>query len=426
MDIARPSIARQKRIRRIIYGVVAVIVIAGVTVGLSKLKPAPPSVDGSVLWPDTVKRGDMVVLVRGLGTLVPEDIRWITAQSAARVDKIVLRSGATVKADSVILELSDPQLQNDAAAADLGYKQALADYQAQKVSLNNQLLVLKTQVTSTTGLLDVATQQRDVDVLKYKADVGPKFTTELDEAIVKQDTATLELQKEEVAAFSDNIQATLASQQAKVDTARTLDGLFKGRLDALHVRAGIDGVLQCVCTSTGTNYVELQEGQQVTLGTNLARVANPSRLKATVQIPETQANTVALLQKAEVDTRNGVVQGHVSRIDASVVNGTRGVDISFDQPLPSSAVPDLSVDGTITIEHLTNVLYVGRPVHGEQNTKVGLFKYTDDGKEAVRVQVDLGRASVNTMQILGGLKEGDKVILSDMSTWDGVDRISIK
>jgi HlyD family secretion protein len=426
MDIARPSIARQKRIKRIIYGVVALIAIAGVTVALSKLKPAAPTVDGSILWPDTVKRGPMTVQVHGLGTLVPEDIRWIPAQSNARVERIVMRSGMTVKPDSIIVELTDPQLENDAAAADLAYKQALADYKAQEVTLNNQLIVYQTQEATTRGQLDVDTQTRDVDVQKFKADVGPKFATDIDEAKVRQDTATLQLEEKEIAAFGDNIKASLASQQAKVDTAKTLDQLKKEELEALHVRAGMNGVIQCVCTATGTTYTELQEGQQVTLGTNLARVADPSKLKATVQIPETQANTVALNQTAEVDTRNGIVQGHVTRIDGAVVNGTRGVDISFDQPLPKGAVSDLSVDGTITIESLKNILYVGRPVHGEPNTTVGLFKYTDDGKQAVRVQVQLGRASVNTIEILGGLKEGDRVILSDMSQWDAVERIEIK
>lgn len=426
MDIARPSIARQKRIKRIIYGVVALIAVAGVTVALSKLKPAAPTVDGSILWPDTVKRGDMLVQVHGLGTLVPEDIRWIPAQSAARVERIVMRSGTTVNPSSVIVELSDPQLQNDAAAAELAYKQALADYAAQKVTLNNQLITFKTQEATTQGQLDVDTQTRDVDVQKFKADVGPKFNTDIDEAKVRQDQRNLDLIKQQIASFADNITASLASAQAKVDTAKTLSDLKKGMLDALHVRAGMNGVIQCVCTATGTTYTELQEGQQVTIGTNLARVADPSKLKATVQIPETQANTVALMQKAEVDTRNGIVQGHVTRIDGAVVNGTRGVDISFDQPLPKGAVSDLSVDGTITIENLKNILNVGRPVHGEPNTTVGLFKYTDDGKDAVRVQVKLGRASVNTIEVVDGLKEGDKVILSDMSQWDAVERIQIK
>lgn len=426
MDIARPSIARQKRIKRIIYGVVALIAVAGVTVALSKLKPAAPSVDGSILWPDTVKRGSMLVQVHGLGTLVPEDIRWIPAQSAARVVKIVMRSGMPVKPDSVIVELSDPQLQNDAAAAELAYKQALADYQAQKVTLNSQLITLKTQEATTQGQLDVDTTTRDVDVAKYKADVGPKFNTDLDNARVKQDQRNLDLVKQQIAQFDDNVTASLASAQAKVDTAKTLSDLKKGMLEALHVRAGMNGVIQCVCTATGTTYTELQEGQQVAIGTNLARVADPSKLKATVQIPETQANTVALMQKAEVDTRNGIVQGHVTRIDGAVVNGTRGVDISFDQTLPKGAVSDLSVDGTITIENLQNILYVGRPVHGEPNTTVGLFKYTEDSKEANRIQVQLGRASVNTIEILGGLKEGDKVILSDMSQWDADNRIQIK
>jgi HlyD family secretion protein len=426
MDIARPSMARQKRIRRIIYGLVAIIAVAGITVALSRLKPAAPSVDGSVLWPDTVKRGPMLVQVHGLGTLVPEDIRWITAQSNARVDKILLRSGAPVKPDSIIVELNDPQLQNDAIAADLAYKQAQSDYIATKSQLNNSLTTLETQVATAAGILDVDATQFNYDKQLFDAQVGPKSKLDLDAAKVKQDRETLELAKKEVAAFADNVTASLASQQAKVDTARELADLKKEQMEALHVRAGISGVVQCVCTATGTNYAELQEGQQVTIGTNLAQVADPTKLKATVQIPETQAKDVALNQKAEVDTRNGIVAGHVTRIAGAVVNGTRDVDISFDAPLPPGAVPALSVDGTITIENLQNVLYVGRPVHGEPNTTVGLFRYSPDGKEASRVSVKLGRASVSTIEVLDGLNEGDKVILSDMSQWDTYDRIEIK
>jgi HlyD family secretion protein len=423
MDIARPSMARQKRIKRIIYGAVAALAVGGITMALYRLKPAAPTVEAATLWPDTVKRGPMLVQVRGLGTLVPEDIRWITAQSNARVEKIVLRSGATVNPDSIILELSDPQLQSDAAAAAGAFNQAAADYENTKASLNSQLMSLQTQLAQYQGLYNVDKKTYEVDKQKLDGGVGAKFDMEIAQARMEQDFAQLELEKKVVTAFADTSKAQLASQQAKLDSAQAAYSLKKAQLDALHVRAHIKGVLQCVCTASGTN---IEEGQTVTLGTNMARVADPTRLKATVQIPETQAKDVLLMQKAEVDTRNGIVPGHVTRVDASVVNGTRGVDISLDGALPSGAVPDLSVDGTITTSNLQNVLYVGRPVHGEPNSTVGIFKYTPDGRDAYRTSVSFGLASVNAIEIKSGLKEGDKVILSDMSTWDAVDHVRVQ
>lgn len=423
MDIARPSMARQKRIRRIIYGGIGAVVIAGITVGLYRLHPAAPTVDAATLWADTVKRGPMLVQVRGLGTLVPEDIRWITAQSNARVEKIVLRSGAKVNPDSIILELSDPQLQSDAAAAEGAFNQSSADYANTKASLNSQLMLLETQEAQFQGQYNVDRTTYEVDKKKLDGGVGPQYDVDIYKARMDQDAAQLELQKKVVAAFADTSKAQLASAQAKLDSSKAAYDLKKAQLEALHVRAHLKGELQCVCTANGTN---LEEGQTVTLGTNMARVADPTKLKATVQIPETQAKDIVLMQKAEVDTRNGIVPGHVTRVDASVVNGTRGVDISLDGPLPPGAVPDLSVDGTITTNNLQNVLYVGRPVHGEPNSSVGLFKYTPDGRDAYRVTVNFGLASVNAIEIKNGLQEGDKVLLNDMSNWDAVDHVQIR
>ena len=423
MDIARPSMARQKRIKRIIYGAVAALAVGGITMALYRLKPAAPTVEAATLWPDTVKRGPMLVQVRGLGTLVPEDIRWITAQSNARVEKIVLRSGATVNPESIILELSDPQLQSDASAAEGAFHQAQADLDSLKVQLDNTLMNLKSQAAQVESNFQTATMQAKVDKQLFDAGLGPKTTADLSKVKAEQLAVQEELAQQSVKIAADSSKAQLASQQAKLDSAQAAYSLKKAQLDALHVRAHIKGVLQCVCTASGTN---IEEGQTVTLGTNMARVADPTRLKATVQIPETQAKDVLLMQKAEVDTRNGIVPGHVTRVDASVVNGTRGVDISLDGPLPSGAVPDLSVDGTITTSNLQNVLYVGRPVHGEPNSTVGIFKYTPDGRDAYRTSVSFGLASVNAIEIKNGLKEGDKVILSDMSTWDAVDHVRVQ
>ncbi|HXN64521.1 MAG TPA: HlyD family efflux transporter periplasmic adaptor subunit [Candidatus Acidoferrales bacterium] len=425
MDIARPSAARQRKIRRIIYGLVAAIVVVGVTLGLSRLKPRAPTVDGSVEWAQPVQRGNMLRQVRGLGTLVPEDIRWIPAQSAAKVDKILLRSGAQVRPDSIIMELSDPQLQSDAFTDEALYKQAQADYDALKAKLDSDLMTQKSTSAQVESLYQQAVTTLKYDQQMLEAGIGPQNKVDLDKVSVEQLAIQEKLSQQGLGVAVESDKAQLASGAEKVDSAKGLYELKHSQLDALHVRAGMNGILQCVCSSTGTTYTDVQVGQQVVLGTNLARVADPTRLKATVQIPETQAKDVLLNQKAEVDTRNGIVKGHVTRVAGAVVNGTVDVDISFDEPLPPSARPDLSVDGTITIENLTNVLYVGRPVHGEPNSTVGLFKVSPDGSEATRVQVKLGRASVNTMEVLSGLNEGDVVILSDMSNWDAVDRIEL-
>jgi HlyD family secretion protein len=425
MDIARPSAARQRKIRRIIYGVVAAIVVVGVTLGLSRLKPAAPTVDGSVVWAEPVKRGSMLRLVRGLGTLVPEDIRWIPAQSAAKVDKILLRSGAVVHPDSIIMELSDPTLQNDAFTAEATFKQAQADYDAGKVKTASDLMTQKSAAAQIENQFQTAVTTLKFDQQLFDAGLAAVKAVELDKVSVEQFGIEEKLAQQGLAIAADSATAQLASLAEKVDSARGLYQLKKSQLEALHVRAGMNGILQCVCSATGTTYTDVQVGQQVVLGTNLARVADPTHLKATVQIPETQAKDVLLNQKAEVDTRNGIVKGHVTRVAGAVVNGTVDVDISFDEPPPPSARPDLSVDGTITIENLVNVLYVGRPVHGEPNSTVGLFKVNADGTGASRVQVKLGRASVNTMEVLDGLKEGDLVILSDMSNWDAFDRIEL-
>ena len=417
MDIARPELARAKKVRRAIYGSIALVALIIVTIGIAKLKPAAPTVDRSTVWSGTVARGNMLRQVRGLGTLVPEDIRWIPAQSNARVDRIVLRSGAIVKPDSIILELSDPQLQDDALTAQLTYQEAEADYENLKVQLDSQLMALK-EVNA--GLLGQYNQDRlQAQTDKQLADQGLKamVLAQQSQMRAEQEETQLKLDNEKLSIQAEANKAQLDSQAAKVDSARALYNLKKSQLDALHVRAGINGVLQDV---------PVDVGQQVTAGTNLCRVADPTHLKATIQVAETQAKDVLPNQKASIDTRNGIVPGHVTRVAGNVVNGTVDVDVSIDGPLPPGARPDLSVDGTIEIENLQNVLYVGLPVHGEPNSTVGLFKLVDGGDEAERTTVKLGRASVTTIEVLDGLREGDQVILSDMSAWDSVDRIKLK
>ena len=419
MDIQRPSNARAKKIRRIIYAAVAFLLIGGVSYGLSRLRPAAPTVDRATIWPDEVKRGPMLREVRGLGTLVPEDIRWIPAQTNATVERIVLRPGAIVHPNSVILELSDPQLQRDLLDAEYLLKGAEADYANLKVQVNSQLMNQKSTEASVRSDYEQAKIQHEVDEKLAKEGIGSDVTAKLSKVKEEQLAIRLQLEAERTRVATDSAAAQLAAQEAKVEQQHALYNLKKSQYDALHLRAGIQGVLQLV---------PVEEGQQVTPGTNLARVADPNKLKAEIKIPETQAKDVRIGQKATIDTRNGIVDGHVSRIDPSVQNGTVTVDVSVDNPFPpgSGARADLSVDGTIELENLKDVLYVGRPVNGQSDSTIGLFKLVGDGSEAVRVNVKLGRSSVNTIEIRDGLKVGDKVILSDMSQWDAFDRIRLR
>ena len=416
MDIARPSNARAKLIRRIILGGVAVLFIGGVSFGLTRLRPAAPAVDRATVWSDEVKRGPMLRDVRGLGTLVPEDIRWIPAQTDSRVDRWVLRPGATVKPGSVIMELSDPALQREALDAEFQLKGAEADLANLKVQVDSDLMNQKAIEAGVRSDYEQAKIQHEVDAKLVAEGLAADVTERLSRVKEQQLAIRVQLEGERTKVAVDSARARLAAQQAKIDEQNALFQLKKSQVDALHVRAGIDGVLQLV---------PVEVGQHVTPGTNLARVADPKKLKAEIKIAETQAKDVVIGQTASVDTRNGIVTGHVSRVDPSVQNGTVTVDVQFDGLLPDGARPDLSVDGTVELENLKNVLYVGRPVHGASQSTISLFKLTPDGSEAVRTNVKLGRSSVNTVEILDGLQVGDRVILSDMSQWDNYDRIRL-
>ena len=416
MDIARPSNARAKLIRRIILGGVAVLFIGGVSFGLTRLRPAAPAVDRATVWSDEVKRGPMLRDVRGLGTLVPEDIRWIPAQTDSRVERWVLRPGATVKPGSVIMELSDPTLQREALDAEFQHKGAEADLANLKVQVDSDLMNQKAIEAGVRSDYEQAKIQHEVDAKLVAEGLAADVTERLSRVKEQQLAIRVQLEGERTKVAVDSAKARLAAQQAKIDEQNALYQLKKSQVDALHVRAGIDGVLQLV---------PVEVGQHVTPGTNLARVADPKKLKAEIKIAETQAKDVVIGQTASVDTRNGIVTGHVSRVDPSVQNGTVTVDVQFDGLLPDGARPDLSVDGTVELENLKNVLYVGRPVHGASQSTISLFRLTPDGSEAVRTNVKLGRSSVNTVEILDGLQVGDRVILSDMSQWDNYDRIRL-
>jgi len=404
-------------IRRIALLVVAILVVVGATYGLSRLRPAAPSVDRATVWSDEVKRGPMLREVRGIGTLVPEDIQWIPAQTEGQVNRIVLRPGAIVKSDSIILELSNLTLRRDALDAEFLLKAAEADYANLKVQVNSELLNQKAAEAAVRSEYEQAKIQHAVDEKLAAEGIGSTVTAQLSKVREEQLGVRLELEGERTKNSADTAKARLQAQMSHVDQQRALYELRHAELEALHVRAGLNGVLQLV---------PVEVGQHVMPGTNLARVADPKKLKAEIKVAETQAKDVLIGQKATIDTRNGVVVGHVSRTDPSVQNGTVTVDVAIDGPLPDGARPDLSVDGTVEIENLKDVLYVGRPVHGASQSTISLFKLTSDGSEAARVNVKLGRSSVNTVEILQGLQVGDRVILSDMSQWDNYDRVRLK
>jgi len=417
VDIVRPEIKRKKKMRRIAYIAAAVVLIPLMTYALSRLKPAAPSVDGGTVWTGTVKRGPMLRDVRGLGTLVPETIRLIPAVTDGQVQTRYLLPGTPVKANTVIFDLVNPQLQQETLDAEYQLKGAQAAYEQTKAQLQNQLMDKRTLAAS------ISSQYRTAEMVRQtKEELGanglaPQLDVKTAQVQAEELAKENDLAQKEVETFDNSISSQLAVQEATVNQKRAMYELKKTQMDELHIRPGIDGMLQ---------ELDVEVGQKVTMGTVLARVAQPTHLKAQLKIAETQAKDILIGQKASVDTHNGIIPGHVTRIDPAVVNGTVTVDVGLDGPLPTGARPDLSVEGTVEIERLADVLYVERPVHGEANSTVGIFKVVDDGKEATRVQVQLGRTSVNTVEIVKGLEIGDKVILSDMSAWDNYDRVQLK
>ena len=420
MDIARPDLARKKRLRHSLCSVSAIVVIALVTVGVSRLEPAAPRVDRDTIYLDTVRRGPMVRQVRGTGTLVPEQIRWIPATTDGTVERIVIRPGALVAPDTVILELSNPELEQSALEARLNLEAAEARYSNRQVEVERELLNQRATLAA------LATTEAQLRTARLQADAdGQLFTQGLVASLQLQQSQSAEqeyetryaLERERLQMATDTVEAQLAVEQAEVDRLRTLFELRRQQVDDLRVRAGMPGVLQ---------QVPLEEGQRITTGTNLARVGDPAVLKAELRIAETQAKDIQIGQTAAIDTRNGVIPGHVTRIDPAVENGTVTVDVALDGELPGGARPDLTVDGTIELERMDDVLFVGRPVFGQEESVVSLFRVEEDGMHASRTRVSLGRASVNTIEVLDGLRPGDRVVLSDMSTWDQFDRVRIE
>ena len=415
MDIPREAAKRQRRIRRIIYSAVGLLAIASVTYGLSRLKPAAPSVDKATVWIDTVKRGPMLLEVRGLGTLVPDEILWIPATSDGRVLRRLL-PGVHLKADSIIMELKNPELEQQALDAEWQLKAAEADYNSTKAQLDSKLLDEKAVAATVQADYSQAVLNAEKDAALAKAGLAAELIAKLSRAKADELTTRNKIEQDRLAVSAASAKAQLEASKAKVEQLRALYELKQAQLDRLKVRAGVEGVLQ---------EVPVEVGQQVTMGTILAKVAQPNKLKAELKIPETQAKDVQLGQVASIDTRNGIIPGQVERIDPAVINGTVTVDVKLEGALPLGARPDLSVEGTIEIENLKDVVYVGRPAFGQPNSTVGIFKLDDEGNGASRVQVKLGRSSVNTVEIVEGLKPGDRVVLSDMSTWDAFNRIRL-
>ena len=422
MDIARPDLL-QKRKRRLVAYVIAAVAVMGVgLIAVYRLKPAAPTVDRSPIWPDTVKRGPMIRQVRGsTGSLVPREdsIELIPAQTDATVVRIRVLPGTKVTPDTVLMDLADPQLQQELLNAQLGLKAAQADYRSLQATLESTLMDKKTSAAQVNSDYTQDQLQAQTDKALYDLGVISGLAYSKSKSTADQLTAQHKLSQDQLNVNQKAIAVQLASQQTKIDQAKALLDLYQKQTQALLVRAGISGVLAPLATP-------LQVGQHVTAGTSVAEVIQLDKLKAALQIAETQARDIQIGQPASIDTHNGIIPGHVTRIDPSVVNGTRTVDVALDGPLPPGAVPQLSVDGTIDLERMTDVLYVGRPALGNENSTLSLFKMDPDGKGATRASVKVGRASVNSIQVIEGLKEGDTVILSDMSHWDNVDRIRLE
>ncbi len=417
-DIVRdPAILKRKRLRQAGLAAVGVLVVIAVSIALARMEPAAPNVERATVLVDTVKRGSIIRQVRGLGTLVPEDTRWLPSQTEGRVERILLRPGAQVGPNSVILELSNPQLEQEAINAKLALQSADAALENLRVQLQSEFLTQQSQVAALDADFQQARMQAEADEQLAKEQLISEITRKQSNLKAETLKKRLALDMERLSTAKQSIDARIRVQEAAVSQARAVSDLQASRMAALKVTPGFSGVLQ---------QVPVEVGQRVGPGANLARVADPGRLKAELKIAETQAKDIEVGQMAEVDTRNGIISGLVSRKDPAAANGTVTVDVSLTGELPRGAVPDLSVDGTIQLERLENILYVGRPSLGQEQSTVGLFKVTSEAGDAARVQVSLGKSSVNAIEVKSGLDAGDQVVLSDMSAWDAFERVRLR
>jgi HlyD family secretion protein len=421
MDVPRgKEVARKKLIKRIALIAVIVAAIPLITWGLSRLKPAAPSVDRATVWIDTVKRGPMMREVRGLGTLVVEEYNWIPAQFDSRVEKLNFLPGAKLHPNDVIMILKNPQMEQDVADLDAQIKQAQSVFDNLKVTLETARLAQEAITEQVQSDMNQAALQADRDKQLNKLDLKSDIDAQLSAAKWEDLKKRYDLSKKQLDINMESVKAQLENQRVAIENLREKYKLKKEQVDELTIRAGVEGTLQ----QLGTTALPLEQGMRVQPGTILAKIAQPNRLKATLKIPETQAKDVAIGQVASIDTRNGIIPGHVTRIDPASTNGTVDVDVKLEGHADGMR-PDLSVDGTVTIERLADVVYVGRPVTGQPGAKIMLFKLDPDGKEAQKVPVTLGVSSVNTIQVMDGLKVGDQVVLSDMSAQDAYNRIRL-
>lgn len=417
MDTVRdPKIKKKKQLRRVLLAVAGVAALLVITFAIYSLEPAAFPVEREKVWMDTVKRGEMLRQVRGPGTLVPQEVRWIPARTQGRVEWRA-QPGIEVEADTVVLRLTNPELEQAVVDSELALASARAEYQNLAAQLQGELLGHEAELAGIAANLEAARLETDANRELAGSGLIPDITLKRSELDAGQLEERLAIERKRLVQARAGMQAQLAANRASVAQAEALHGLRQGQIASLSVRPGIAGVLQ---------EVPVEVGQQVQEGTILARVARPDTLKAQLQIPETQARDVAIGQKAAIDTRNGVVEGTIVRIDPAVQNGYVTVDASLPAELPRGARPDLSVDGTIEIERLEDVLYMARPSYGESGATIQLFEVIGDGDQAVRVNVELGRASVHTVEIVSGLEEGDRVILNDPSAWDGHDKLDLK
>jgi len=420
MDIPRPDLVRERRRRRIIFAVSAIVLVVMVSAAVSRLKPAVPKVERASVWIDTVKRGPMSREVHGSGSLVPEEIRWITVMSPGRIERIPLLPGVAVHTDTVLLELSNPDLEQAAFETESQVKTAEVQLEKLIAELEKERITQEVALESLRGELNQTKLEAEADEKLLADGLVPDLNAKRSRARADDLGSKVVLEEKRLKINAKCAAAQLTVQQAELDKFRKQDALKAKQLQALKVRAACEGVLQRLGDER-----QLQVGQQLGAGAVVARVANATRLKAEIKIAETQARDVQLGQAATIDTRNGIIPGHVVRVDPAVQNGTVTVDVALDGPLPKGARPDLSVEGTITLQHLADVLFVGRPVTGQAEAKASVFKLTDAGRGAVRVRVSFGCSSVNTIEIREGLSVGDQIILSDMSQWDGRDRIKV-
>ena len=417
-DIVRdPAILKRKKLRHALYAAVGVLIVIAVSIALARMEPAAPTLERATVLTDTVKRGSIIRQHRGLGTLVPEDTRWLPSRTNGRVDRILLRPGAQVGPNTVILELTNPDVEQEALNARLALHSAEAALENLRIQLENELLTQESQTAAIQAEYEQARMQAEADEQLAKEQLISEITrrkSQLTSETLKKRSA---FEAQRLASAKQSLEGRLRVQQAAVDQARAVSNLQNTSPESLKVTPGFSGVLQLV---------PVEVGQQVAPGANLARVADPSRLKAELKIAETQAKDIEVGQSAEIDTRRGIIQGRVSRKDPAAANGTVTIDVSLTGELPRGAVPDLSVDGTVQLERLDDILYVGRPSLGQDDSTVGLFKLTSASGDASRVQVSLGKSSVNAIQVKSGLSEGDTVVLSDMSAWDAYDRVRLR